>query len=46
MFPLAEDIYAHDGIHQPLTFINLFDYQWPNNIACMIKLVKPASESG
>ena len=45
MFPLAEDIYTH-GIHQPLTFINSFDFQWANNIACMMKLVKPVSESG
>ena len=45
MFPLAKDIHTH-GIHQPLTFINSFKFQWARNVASMMKLVKPPSETG
>ena len=46
MFPVDSDIYDHGINQQPLIFINSYSYQWPENVASMMKLVTPPDETG
>lgn len=45
MFPLHDEIYAA-GIDQPLQFINSYSFQWKENVAKIMKLLKPVTETG
>ena len=45
MFPLEDDIYT-TGIEQPLQFINTYEFQWKENVAKIMKLLKPVNEAG
>ena len=44
MFPVYKEVY--DLVKAPLVFINSWDFQWPENIKSMQKLVKESDESG
>ena len=37
---------VYDLVKAPLVFINSWDFQWPENIKSMQKLVKESNESG
>ena len=37
---------VYDLVKAPLVFINSWDFQWPENIKSMQKLVKESDESG
>lgn len=45
MFPIHNEVYEA-GIDQPLLFINTFTFQWPENVAKMMRLVNAPNESG
>lgn len=45
MFPLGPEFYSK-GIEQPCMFINSYSFQWAENVANMMKLVKPVTETG
>ena len=42
MFPVNEDVY----INKPLLFINSYNFQWPENVAKMMKFVTPTNKLG
>ena len=44
MFPVYEEIYQQ--VDRPTVFINTWHFHWPDNIACMQKLVGKIKESG
>jgi platelet-activating factor acetylhydrolase len=44
MFPVYNEVY--DLVKTPLVFINSWDFQWAQNVECMMKLVKEPDETG
>ena len=44
MFPVYDEVY--DLVKTPLVFINSWDFQWAQNVECMMKLVKEPDETG